>query len=220
MEILKTKDYSQFKSITSNRDVNRVHVKKLSESIKARNLLWAKPPLVNEKNQIIDGQHRLEACELVKEPFFYLVAEGLNKQDMAILNTNQKNWTGADFINFYTIEGKKDYVELSKLINKYEDLKVSMLIAFASGGQQWGGGIKDGEFKATNMPRARQVCEWIMNIRKGHAFCLEKYFGMALFATIEKESDFQKLLKNSKKDSFIKCFSQPEYRKMILEHLK
>jgi len=142
MEILKTKDYDQFKTITSNRDVNRLHVKKLAESIKVRNLLWAKPPLVNEKMQIIDGQHRLEACQMVKADFFYMIASGLTKDDMAILNTNQKNWSSADFINYFTIEGKKDYVELSKLINKYEDLKVSMLIAFASGGQSWGGGLK------------------------------------------------------------------------------
>lgn len=218
MEIHKTKDYAQFKSITSNRDVNRVHVKKLAESIKQRNLLWAKPPLVNEKMQLIDGQHRLEACESIKADFFYIQAEGLTKEDMAILNTNQKNWTGADFINYYTIEGKKDYKELSNLINKYEDLKVSMLIAFAGGGGR--GGIKEGLFKATNMARARQVCEWIMQIRKGHPFCLEKSFGMALMATIDKESDFQKLLKNSKRDSFIKCFSDQEYKKLILDHLK
>jgi hypothetical protein len=138
MEIHKTRDYQQFKSITSNRDVNRLHVKKLSESIKQRNLLWAKPPIVNEKLQMIDGQHRLEACEMVKEDFFYIIGEGLTKDDMAILNTNQKNWTSGDFINFYTIEGLKDYKELSKLINKFEDLKVSMLISFA--GDQGGGG--------------------------------------------------------------------------------
>lgn len=220
MEIFKTKDYAQFGAITSNRDVNRVHVKKLAASIKMRNLLWAKPPLVNEKMQIIDGQHRLEACELVKEEFFYIKAEGLTKDDMAILNTNQRNWSGADFINFYTIEGKKDYIELSKLINKYEDLKVSMLISFAGGGQSWGGGLKEGLFKATNMQRARQVCEWIMQIRKGHPFCLEKSFGMALMETVEKESQFQKLLKNSKQDTFVKVFSQQEYKKLILDHLK
>lgn len=219
IEILKTRDYDQFKTITSNRDINRLHVKKLSESIKARNLLWAKPPLVNERNQVIDGQHRLEACAMIKADFYYMIAPGLNKEDMAILNTNQKNWTSADFINYFTIEGKKDYQELSKLINKYEDLKVSMLIAFA-GGVSWGGGLKEGLFKANNIPRARQVCEWIMQIKKGHPFCLEKAFGMALMAAIEKESDFQKLLKNSRRDSFVKCFSDQEYKKLILDHLK
>lgn len=218
MEIKKTTDYDQFKSITSNRDVNRLHVRKLSQSIKQRNLLWAKPPLVNEKLEVIDGQHRLEACMMVKADFYYVIAKGLTKDDMAILNTNQKNWTAADFINYYTIEGKRDYIELSKLINKYEDLKVSMLISFAGGGSQ-SGGVKQGTWKAVSVDRARQVCEWIMIIRKGHPFCLEKYFGMALHATIEKEADFQKLLKNSKKDSFIKCFSQPEYKKLILDHI-
>jgi ParB-like nuclease domain len=83
MEILKTRDYEQFKTITSNRDVNRLHVKKLSESIKQKNLLWAKPPLVNEKNQLIDGQHRLEACQLIGADFFYIVAEAGKKEGNA-----------------------------------------------------------------------------------------------------------------------------------------
>lgn len=216
MEIQKTKDYGQFKSITSNRDVNRVHVKRLSQSIKARNLLWAKPPLVNEKMQIIDGQHRLEACEMVKEDFYFVIAEGLTKDDMAILNTNQKNWTGSDFINFYAIEGRKDYQELSKLINKYEDLKVSMLITFTGGHD----GIREGLYKCTGIQKARLVCEWIMKIRKGHPFCLEKNFGLALYQTIEQENIFNKLLKNSSKDTFVKCFSVQEYKRMILDHLK
>lgn len=215
MEIKKTKDYEIFKSITSNRDINRLHVKKLSQSIKERNLLWAKPPLVNERMEIIDGQHRLEACMLVKADFYYVVAKGLTKDDMAILNTNQKNWTGADFINFYTIEKKKDYQELSKLINTFDDLKVSMLITFTGGHK----GLREGLYKAVNVSRARQVCEWIMKLKKGHPFVLEKSFGLALYDTIDTESKFQKLLKNAQKDTFIKMFSEQEYKRMILEHL-
>lgn len=215
MEIQKTKDYSKFKSITSNRDVNRLHVKKLSQSIKERNLLWAKPPLVNEKMEVIDGQHRLEACMLVKEDFYFVVAKGLTKDDMAILNTNQRNWTGQDFINFYTIEGKKDYRELSKLMNQFDDLKVSMLITFTGGHN----GIREGLFKMTNLPRAKQVCEWIMKLKKGHPFVLEKNFGLALYDSIDVESKLQRLLKNAQKDSFIKCFSVQEYKKMLQDHL-
>lgn len=217
MKILKTKDYAQFKSILSNREVNKQHVKKLADSLKKKNLLWAKPPLVNERNQVIDGQHRLEACQLAGIDFYYIQAEGLNKEDMAILNTNQKNWSALDFINFYALEGMRDYKELSKLMNKYPGLKPSLLIRLASGS---GRGIREGSFTAKYIDRAHQVCEWIMKLRNGgKSFCLEKNFGIALNGVVKKQSQFDRLLANSTLDTFIKRHSEPEYRDMILKHL-
>lgn len=123
MYIKKTNDYSLFKIVVSNREVDKRHVKKLSESIRRRNLMFIKPILVNDKMQVIDGQHRLEACKQINEPVYYLVVPELNKDDIAILNTAQKNWTMLDFINFYAIEGVPAYREVSKLINRFNELK-------------------------------------------------------------------------------------------------
>lgn len=59
----KTKNYSLFKKYAKNRDIDGRHVEKLIASIKTANLLDCEPILVNEKMEVIDGQHRLEAAK-------------------------------------------------------------------------------------------------------------------------------------------------------------
>src|SRR5688572_7627006 len=121
MEIYTTKDYSKFKIIVANREINKEHVRKLARSIKKKNLLFVRPLIVNDRMELIDGQHRLAACEQIGETIFYIKAGGLTKDDIAVLNTAQKNWTRLDFINFFAIEGVKEFKDISRLINKYPE---------------------------------------------------------------------------------------------------
>lgn len=64
MQIYKTKDYTSFRAIVSNREVNKAHVKKLAASIRKKNLLYIRPVIVNDRMEIIDGQHRVAACNI------------------------------------------------------------------------------------------------------------------------------------------------------------
>lgn len=56
--IKKTFNYKMFKILKPNRKINNSHVRKLMESISARDLSEFYPILINEKNEVIDGQHR------------------------------------------------------------------------------------------------------------------------------------------------------------------
>ena len=58
-QVIKTNDYNTFKVMPGNRPVNKLHVRRLSKSMEEKHLM--SPILVNEKMQVIDGQHRLEA---------------------------------------------------------------------------------------------------------------------------------------------------------------
>lgn len=69
MEIFKTKDYDSFLVITSNREVNKAHVKKLAQSIRRRNLLFLRPVICTPAMEVIDGQHRIAACQLLGEGY-------------------------------------------------------------------------------------------------------------------------------------------------------
>lgn len=128
MEILTTTDYDQFKYFVSNREVDKMHVRKLAASIEQKNLMYIRPAIVTDEMYVIDGQHRIEACRLLNVPVYYIVTEGLTKADIAILNTAQKNWTRLDFINFYAIEGKQEYMTFSKLVNRFPFMRVSCLL--------------------------------------------------------------------------------------------
>ena len=58
-QVRTTTDYTRFKTLVGNRKPNDLHVKRLSNSFQKRYLF--SPILINEKWQIIDGQHRFQA---------------------------------------------------------------------------------------------------------------------------------------------------------------
>jgi len=73
-KIFYTTDYSKFNTLAGNRQVNIAHVKKLESSFDEEYLI--SPILVNEKFQIIDGQHRFEAAKNLKLPIYYYMIQG------------------------------------------------------------------------------------------------------------------------------------------------
>ena len=99
-----TTDYSLFKDVSSNRDVDRKHVKKLVNSIREKNLLEVNPIIVNEKLEVLDGQHRLEAAKQLKVPIYYVISSDVTHNDISRLNSNKKNWLLMDYINYYTVK--------------------------------------------------------------------------------------------------------------------
>ena len=218
MNIRHTSDYDQFKVIVSNREVDKRHVKKLAQSIKHRNLMFIKPILVNSRLEIIDGQHRLEACRIIGEPVHYMVVDGLDKDDIAILNTAQKNWTMLDFINFFTIEGLPAYREISKLINEFPEQRITSLMNIACG--RYTNTVRSGNLRIGNIERARQLCAWSRKLRnQGYEFVTERNFMLTLNRVIATQVEFESLISRIMPDTFFKCHSEAEYKKMIKNNL-
>lgn len=212
MQIYVTKDYSSFRSIVSNREVNKGHVKKLAQSIRKKNLLFIRPVIVNDRMEIIDGQHRVAACEMLGEQVHYIKVN-LTKEDIAVLNTAQKNWTMMDFINFYAIEGRKEYREFCKLINKYPLMSVTTLMRLCGNSKN----VRQGQINISNISRARQISCWVEQLRnKRLDFVYERNFCLALDEECPDEAAFEHLVGMPKlTELLIKCDSKNEYRKQI-----
>lgn len=132
MNIQETTEYKRFKEIASNRDIDKTHVNKLVNAIRVKNLLSVNPIIVNEKMEILDGQHRLAAARQLKLPIFYVVGSDIAHDDIARLNTNKKNWKLMDYINYYTVKGIKEFKELSRFVNEYPQFPINFLIALLS----------------------------------------------------------------------------------------
>ena len=94
-EVFETKDYNMFSFISNNRSVSKGHINKIIQSMKKRRLI--SPILVNEKGQIIDGQHRFLAQKELGLPIPYIEQEGYGEKETQILNTNTKNWSLLDW---------------------------------------------------------------------------------------------------------------------------
>lgn len=115
--IYKTNNYSMFKSIGSNRKLNPLNYGKLLRSMGEEQLII--PICVNEKYEVIDGQHRLRACEELGLSVYYYVLDGYSVEQMKRANLVSANWKKDDFLNAYTNEGQGAYLEFADMKIRY-----------------------------------------------------------------------------------------------------
>jgi len=124
-----TTDYKIFKNLASNRRLNATHVRKLIESITENNLSRYYPILVNDRMEIIDGQHRLQALKKLKLPVYYQIAKSGSIREIILLNSNSRQWTSLDYLNSFIARGNKDYLLLKDFMEKYDmSLACSLLL--------------------------------------------------------------------------------------------
>lgn len=115
--IHQTYNYSMFKTIKGNRQLNPANYSKLLASMKERFLI--SPILVNEEMEIIDGQHRKEVCEALGYPVFYHIKKGYSIDEVKIANTTGATWTLGDFLELHISNGLDEYIEFKSLIEHY-----------------------------------------------------------------------------------------------------
>ncbi len=86
-EVLKSKDYSAFKTFiySGHFNVSEEHLDHLVKSIQEKNFLKDFPIIVNSKLEILDGNHRYYAAKRLNIPFYYWIIsdaelERINKE--------------------------------------------------------------------------------------------------------------------------------------------
>lgn len=222
-QILKTSDHDLFTSFTSNREIDDKHVAQLVKSIQSRNLLCINPILVDSKMRIIDGQHRLEAARLLKVDIYYIVSDEVDRLDISKLNSNQKNWNAMDYINFHTVEGNPEFLKLSKFINTYPDLKVSVILTIISSKfTRNTNAVKEGILDVENINFGHQVAQAlaVLNEKYRHEFIYDSRFPIALARAMQDENftleTFIKRIDLNPR-AFVRCTTTKESYKMIQE---
>lgn len=127
-KVYKTNDLSIFKQIDGNRVPNLQHIRRLADSIRVYGMK-CNPILVNERMQVIDGQHRLMAAKESESFVYYIIVNGYSLNEVHTLNLNQKNWSKKDFMDGYANMGIESYIKLRDFINKNDDFGFSSCIA-------------------------------------------------------------------------------------------
>ena len=132
-EIYQTKHYEIFKKVKGNRGVDANRVNKIKNSI-IENGYICNPIIVNEKMEVIDGQGRLEALELLGLPVDYIIVPGTGVVECTAMNIASTNWSLTDYIDSYATIGNENYINIQKLINKYKGvINVSTVVGVALG---------------------------------------------------------------------------------------
>lgn len=153
--VYQTSNYEMFKFLNDNRDLNMLHVHRLVKSFEHRHLLSA--ITVNEKNEVIDGQHRLEAAKIAGVPIYYMVVPGYGIEEVRILNTNQKNWTKYDFMHMYCQRGKLPYLKIRDFMEVNAGFKLGICIWLLEGGTDEREEINGSKLKSKRFEEGRFV---------------------------------------------------------------
>ena len=203
--IKKTSNYSTFKIYKENRTIRPLFVKTLKNSIRKKNLLHLNPIIINEKKEIIDGQHRLQAALELSVPIYYIKDSGLGFEDILLLNANVVKWSTQEYLDAYIKLKVEDYVVLKKFCHKH-NLSISNGLAILNlekGSRDFRCPLyafKSGNFRVKNKVLAEK---FILFVKRMKPFLLENVtcdrdflravWNIYLNKNIDREILFEKL---------------------------
>jgi hypothetical protein len=116
-KIYTTSEYGSFKVLKGNRAISELHVRKLVEAIKEKDLQI--PIIVDHDMNVLDGQHRLESYKITGNPVSYIIKDEFDLQDVRNVNSVNRKWTLTEYLMSYVKLGNKDYQLLEWFHNKY-----------------------------------------------------------------------------------------------------
>tara|TARA_B100001093_G_C26715022_1_gene965247 strand:+ start:387 stop:1115 length:729 start_codon:yes stop_codon:yes gene_type:complete len=114
-----TKDYNMFEFLDTNRQPNTRIIKKLEKSIKEHGVQI--PIIVNDKKQIVDGQHRFWALRKLGYQVPYIISYTWKEDIHTIeINNTGHRWTSMDYANYAAESGNLDVDEALKIAKTWE----------------------------------------------------------------------------------------------------
>jgi hypothetical protein len=224
IQVHTTKDYSLFKTLNGNRDVNQLHLTRLKESMKKNHLTTI--IMVNEKFEIIDGQHRFLISQELKLPINYIISKNYGLAEVQILNANMKNWTIVDYVNGYCDLGFKDYEIYREFINEYgftNQVALFLLSGeFACGTSEVSIStkFKEGKFKINDLNNSKKMADKIMMIEPYYKGFLRRSSIYALIGMFKNENfEFTEFLAKLKQQptTLQDCTNVSQYKSLIEE---
>ena len=123
--IMVTENYDMFKKIGGNRKINKSNYAKIVKSMKEEQLII--PIVVNEKYEIIDGQHRYTACKDLGKPIYFYMVRGYGLEQVKRANIASSNWKKENYLDMFVAEGNETYKEFEEIKERY-DLNISNLL--------------------------------------------------------------------------------------------
>lgn len=147
-QIQETREYDKFSFQKGNREIKNKHVADLTVSVSKRNMLPNYPILVNEKFEIIDGQHRFMVSKNGGYPVYYTVIPDATLTETAMANVNMKTWQLGNYVEMFAAQGKSHYVWLLETMRD-NALAATCVMLLARGNQRDASGahIKSGNLK-------------------------------------------------------------------------
>lgn len=168
-KIYYTSDYSVFKWIAGNRDIDLNKVRRIQTQIsEGLDILRYCPILVQERVEdgkvylyIIEGQHRFFVAEKIKSKVWYVLVEDIAADKIADINANSSGWKNNDYLNFHTAQANQNYITLQAFLREHS-ISFSSSLRLLQTGTAIAGGLhsnvlhdfKKGKFKVNHLEKA------------------------------------------------------------------
>ena len=214
-----TTDYFLFKILNGNRTINMAHLHNLRKSI-VNNFLFT-VIIVNEKYEIIDGQHRFQIIKELKLPLNYIVCEGYGLKEVHSLNQNSRSWDAEDFMNGYADMGIDDYIAYRTFKKKYGIGHQETMTVL--GGKSYGhlkSDFAEGLFKIKSLVEAEKTMQTIFRVEPYYSGFKRRTFVNAMFQLLKNPNfDFEEFIRKLKLQPTVMkdCTSTENYREHIEE---
>ena len=223
------RNYTKFTLFDNNRDINETHVEELIASMRKSGQLM--PVVVTPSKEVIDGQHRLKACEKLGIPVSYVVNTAGNAKQIAVMNNTQKGWKNKDFLKHFCHKSHNNSAEYNKIAKFFNDysLPFSVGIALLSDQQTLATiakdrgpmpSFRDGTFKISNLDKAKETAERLIKLKSFVPNLVRIVKFSIAFIKISKLDNFNlktcytQLEKNSNK--FDKCVNQEDWNEAMV----
>jgi hypothetical protein len=216
MQVKETKNYEMFSTIGGNRPKNQLHLSRLKKSMEEQLLI--SPIIVNEKYQVIDGQHRLQVSSELNLPVRYIVCDGYGLSEVHRLNENSKNWAMRDFIDGYAELGNKEYIYLLDFMERNDiGLSASLALLSNDNGHKTKS-VKDGTFKVEYKKRGDIVADWVNIIKNYNDRATTQIFVRALVKLYNNsEFEFSQLISKiaQQPTALVPCVNVEQYLTLL-----
>lgn len=167
MKIQATQDYTLFKRIPGNRKLSNPHVKRLLEAIKEDpETITYNPIIVNNRLEVIDGQHRLKAIEELGLPVHYVKVSDIGLETVQKLNSLSKSWSPMDFAKSFAENGNENYAIYIDFKQEFKLNHETLMRYLAQDIPMTSSLFKKGGFKVKDGARAFELCKELLDIAK------------------------------------------------------
>lgn len=192
--VFQTSDYSKFKFRNDNRLVNQTHVRKLADKMKSIGWLAGSYVVINDKGEVIDGQHRVAAAMSVGIPIRYTIEKKAGFEVIRGLNQNQKNWSFADHIHGYVEENNPHYIKLQSFIKRFPDFRTTEALMFLQNGANpvHRDVFESGQWECKDMVKGEKWANYVLELKpyfeKGYN---KSIFVRAIIKILSKKPEFK-----------------------------
>lgn len=122
-----TNKYNKFKDLDGNRDINKTNLEKIKKSISDIGYQYSQPITVDMLLNVINGQHRKEACIQLGLPIIFNMQYTQDSLKITQdINKSQKNWAILDYIQSYANRG---FIAYQKFLNLIDNEKITISLA-------------------------------------------------------------------------------------------